>query len=238
MRYWFLLNRIFSLTAFVSFAVLSLFCFKWGAAAWYAKASDDLVSGWVETTYIQSPEEIILAMDYNNRAQELEPDNPGHHFTAAQLFEWRGYLQRKSPGYWKSNIQAAEQEYRWIIGRLPASGYAWISLAESLMEQKIFSDDVTAAIQHAIRLGPWDPMVLRRLVHLGMKHWEQLPGSLRRETEAAVSRALAIPHHHFVRLEEHVFRTAIAYKWEDNLRKLITTDAHLSLFQRIQKRNS
>ena len=229
-------NRIFSLTAFVSFAVLSLFCFKWGAAAWYAKASDDLVSGWVETTYIQSPEEIILAMDYNNRAQELEPDNPGHHFTAAQLFEWRGYLQRKSPGYWKSNIQEAEQEYRWIIGRLPASGYAWISLAESLMEQKIFSDDVTAAIQHAIRLGPWDPMVLRRLVHLGMKHWEQLPGSIRRETEAAVSRALAMPHHHHVRLEEYVFRTAIAYKWEDNLRKLITTDTHLDLFQRILQR--
>jgi hypothetical protein len=43
-----------------------------------------------------------------------------------------------------------------------------------------------------------------------------------------------MPHHHRVRLEEHVYRTAIAYKWEDNLRKLLTTDAQLDLFQRLQ----
>jgi hypothetical protein len=208
----------------------------WGFAAWYAKASEDLVNGWVATTFIQSPDEIILAMDYNNRAQVLDPANPRHHFVAAQLFEWRGYLQRKSPGYWKSNMQKAELEYRWIIEHLPASGYAWISYAESLMEQKIFNDDVTMAIEHAIRLGPWDPTVLRRLVHLGMKHWEELSGSVRRETEDAVNRVLAMPHHHRERLEEHVYRTAITYRWEDNLRKLLTTDAQLDLFQRIQKR--
>lgn len=229
-------SRIFLLTACASFAVLSLFCFKWGGAAWYAEASEDLISGWAETGFIQSPDEMILAMDYNTRAQALDPDNPRHHYAAAQLFEWRGFLQRKSPGYWKSNTQKAELEYRWIIERLPASGYAWISFAESLMEQKIFNDDVTIAIGHAVRLGPWEATVLRRFVHLGMKHWRILPGSIRQETESAVRRVLAMPTHHLVRLDEYLYRTAITYKREDVLRKLNMTDAQLTKFQLIKER--
>jgi len=231
-----LFTRIFSLIACSSLAVLSLFCFKWGGAAWYAKATEGLVNGWVENTYIQSPDESNLAMDYNNRALVWDPNNPRHHFAAAQLFEWRGYLQRKSPGYWKRNIHQAEQEYRWIIEHLPASGYAWIGFAESLLEQNTFNDNVTTAIEHAILLGPWDPTVLKRFIHLGMKHWQELPDSIRWETEDAVSRALAMPAHHRVRLDEYIYRTTVTYKWEGNLRKLLTTDAQLDLFQRIKER--
>lgn len=206
-------------------------------AAFHAKAVQDLVTGWVDATYVAVPDEMATAFEHNLRARKLDPLNPRHRFGAAELYEWRAFLQRKTPGYWKSNITLAKEEYTWIITRIPASAYAWISYAETLAELDEFDRRTSEAIHRAIQLGMWDPGVLRRTIHVGMKRWNQWQDDVKQVVKEAVRRVFAMPVHHDNRLDLFVYRSTQVYDWEEMLLPLIETEAQLEHYQNWKRRN-
>ena len=226
------MTRLVSLVTAVCLGVVSFLCFQWAAAAFHAKAVQDLVRGWVDATYVIVPNETVIALEQNLRAQKLDPLNPRHRFGAAELYEWRAFLQRKTPGYWESNISLAKEEYEWIIARIPASAYAWISYAESRAELGVFDRQTAAAIDRAIQLGAWDPGVLRRAIHVGMKHWDQWQDDVKRVVQDAVQRVFDMPVHHLDRLDLFVYRNTQVYDWEEMLLPLFRTEAQLEHYRK------
>ena len=225
------MTRIFSLALALCLGIVSFLCFQWSVAAFESKTAHDLVKGWVDTTYVAVPDEVATAFEHNLQAQRLDPLNPRHRFRAAELFEWRAFLQRKTPGYWKSNIDMAKKEYMWIITQVPASAYAWVSYAESLAELDVFDQRATSAIHRAIQLGPWDPGVLRRTIHVGMKHWNRWPEDVKQVVKDTVRRVFATQIHHADRVDLFVYKNTLIYDWEEELLPLIATEAQLELYQ-------
>jgi len=112
------------------------------------------------------------------RWQELDPNDPA-------LAEWLGgyyaLTVRDGPtgdvvgGQWKM----AHEQYSKAVVLRPTSPYAWANRAWARYHLGLLDAEFYAALENAIRLGPWEPKVQLVVVDLGLGLWPVMPPDLR-----------------------------------------------------------
>lgn len=121
------------------------------------------------------------------RWQALDPNDPA-------VAEWLGGVYtitaRGAPTAEAAAVEwkAAHEQYSMAVVLRPTSPYAWANRAWARYHLGLLDAQFYAALENAIRLGPWEREVQLVVVDLGLGLWPVMPSDLRLKVLGMVQR--------------------------------------------------
>ncbi len=112
--------------------------------------------------------------------------------------------------------------YLGAASRRPSWGYAWVNAAAVGLGRRFAGARAQSALGRAVDLAPWEPLVQRKALWLGMLHWQQLSADIKQDIRAVARRALS-----FGDQASWIIRTAVSLNWQTELRPLLTNPRHI-----------
>ena len=111
-------------------------------------------------------------------AQRFDPGNPT---IAEQLGSLYALNVRNGDAGGALGSQRAKslEQYALAVAMRPTSPYSWANLAWTKYYLGQVDAEFYRALEHAIRLGPWEPEVQFVVVDLGFALWDEMPAALR-----------------------------------------------------------
>lgn len=108
-----------------------------------------------------------------------------------QLYGLRvGEVPALAPGS-SADLDRALGYYRQSLALRPAWPYAWADLALLKITQERLDAEFAHAMQRALTLGPWQPVVQASIAGGGLAVWGKLPAKLQTNIEHTVARGLS-----------------------------------------------
>jgi hypothetical protein len=158
-------------------------------------------------------------------AHRLNPINADFVSDLAALYEWRAL---QYPVWDKTSRENRSQSigfYEQAITMRPSWGLNWASLAQGRLYNQQLDQETTTALDKAIILGAWEPIVQEKVMLVGMSAWKYLNSDVRQNIQLTINRALERPER-----ENKVIEIAVATGWERYLKSMLFTYAqHLKL---------
>ncbi len=122
-------------------------------------------------------------------AHELVPDD-------ASIIEHLGVLHNLRalsypPGSlsWSLNLDQALLYFRQAAKLRPTSSYTWANIVLAKYRLGRFDAEFSAAMQHALDFGPWEPAVQLAIADAGLGAWEELDSASRDRMRENLRRA-------------------------------------------------
>ena len=168
-------------TLLVLFLGLALWAGQWGLAGIHTYPARFVLENWEKDTHTygqsgQAPEEAawFAALEALAKARLLAPGDANsliilgrmHHHNALTQIPWSDNA--------KFHRQQAIASYQQALQLQPAWGYAWILLAQVIVQSGESTKVAIAALMRAISLAPWSGDVQKTGVQLGFALWPLL----------------------------------------------------------------
>ena len=209
----------------------------WGYAEWQLAAPNRLVTQWQKRGWADDMAPWGWIYAAYRRAIEVNPANADYPAQMGGIRMWRAHQARLFPGAMRAEAAEAVIWYRRALRLRPASGALWAHLAGARYIAQGFDDGVSAAIERAAALAPWDVTVQRRLSGIGIPNWSQTPESDRSRILAVVRNAMRLPESANA-VDEYVIDLAIEYNWLGQLEPLLVNDRQRAVLARkLEHRN-
>ena len=181
------LPRLIALTSIPLLMCLIYVSANWGVADIYYRSAKSQVTkvrdGKIELAEVDWDKIQINLSD----AIKLDPGNPELHEYLALAIE--SNLKSENNLSETSGLKALAH-YKKSISLRPVWPHAWISLAVLKYRLGQIDDEYYDALKNAERLGPWEPVVQRFIVDIGLHGWPNFPKSNRLFTLKMISNAM------------------------------------------------
>jgi tetratricopeptide (TPR) repeat protein len=143
----------------------------WGMAdVYYRPAFNQLKSWRLGKVELENKDWEKLQLSLS-RAVELDPNNPEIYESLALAFEGGfdhlAVNDEEAEPFRKQALEA----YRQSTLLRPVWPYAWSKLAAVKYRLGQIDDEFYQAFHHAERLGPWEPIIQRQLIEIGLLNW-------------------------------------------------------------------
>ncbi len=125
-------------------------------------------------------------------AEDFIPKNPRLMAHAAQLYDWRAWLEQEERAVRTHYLELSLEYHRRGLRSRPAWPYSWADFAAAKARRGLLDEEFQAAYATAARLGPWEVGVQSRLIEIGLPNWRQLNRESRDTLVATLQRALAV----------------------------------------------
>lgn len=162
------------------------------------------------------------------RAHAVNPLNADYRAELALLYSWEALRPQWSQARRDLFRDRAAGFYREAIARRPTWALAWVNLAENQLLTRGLDDRALFAMDKAIELGPWDPVVQQKTIWMGAALWDALTPAWRQRILGTAERALSANND-----VDQIVRVAAQYGWEDHLRPLLKQERHIRLYSRL-----
>jgi polysaccharide biosynthesis protein VpsP len=163
---------------------------NWGMADVYYRPAMNQLRNWERGKIeLESNDWDKLRVSLSN-ALELEPNNPKIHEILALAIE--GRFSHLAPNDAEANVyrKLALEHYRKSVLLRPVWPYAWKKLTVVKYRLGQIDGEFYEALHNAVRLGPWEPVIQRMVVEVGLINWLVLSKSDRNFILKTISRAL------------------------------------------------
>ena len=177
--------RFPALAAALILLLLCVFSARWGVAdlvAVDALSTQALLQAKATRAGVaidaQAANEVLASLTW---AQSIDPGNPAmaEHLGGAYTIDVQDKREAAPPGaVMRQWPQSFEQYSRAVVLR-PTSPYSWANRAWTKYYLGQVDNELYAALQNAINLGPWEPEVQFVVVDLGFALWDEMPIDLR-----------------------------------------------------------
>jgi hypothetical protein len=206
-----------TLTASVLFSLASL-AIVFGVA----DLADNSARGWMTSWETQRRVSDVAQWNQAHSrllmAHRLNPLNADYSANLGHLMEWRSWHESPdSLGFTQARADA-EVFYLEAVGRRPSWGYAWANFAETRLLQGKSDEKFLRAMEMAISLAPWEPVVQRKIAWMGMATWGDLPDSTRELVRESILRIVELEDY-----SSQIVRLAVHYDWLEHLKPMLRT---------------
>ena len=106
-----------------------------------------------------------------SKALELDPDNPEIHEQLGLAIESRFSTMPSMDPEAEVFRELALEHYRTSVLLRPTWPYGWSKLAAVKYRLGQIDDEFYQAFHNAERLGPWEPIIQRNLIEIGLLNW-------------------------------------------------------------------
>jgi len=149
-------------------------------------------------------------------ARRLNPLSADYSANLGHLMEWRSWHEPPdSPGFTQARANA-EFFYLEAIRRRPSWGYAWANFAENRLLLGNSDGKFLRALEMAMALAPWEPLVQRKVAWMGMATWGKLPDPTRELVTENIRRIVELED-----FSNEIVRFAIHYDWLEHLKPML-----------------
>lgn len=159
-------------------------------------------------------------------AGRLAPLSADHAAELGRVLEWRAWQHAPDSPLGAELRQAASRHYGDALLHRPSWGYAWALYAENRLLSGAFDDLFLHALNKAMELAPWEPLVQRKVAWMGMATWNDLPADARSLVKDSISRAMALDVYRY-----EVIRLAFQYDWLEELRPMVRDDRQRAAYE-------
>ena len=207
-----------ALTASLVFS-LALLAIVFGAADLAGNSARGWMTSWEAQRRVSDVGQWNQAHSRLLMAHRLNPLNADYSANLGHLMAWRSW--HESPDSLESTRARADAEAFHLdaISRRPSWGYAWANFAENRFLQGSTDEKFLRAIEMAMALAPWEPMVQRKIAWVGMATWEDLPHSTRELVKENVRRIVELED-----FSNQIVRLAVQFDWLDHLKPMLHTE--------------
>jgi hypothetical protein len=136
------------------------------------------------------PEALAAALASLGEALALEPSNPNFVEPSARLHELRALGLPRGGREARDGLRQALAQYREAAAMRPGSPYVWASIAMLNLRLRDLDFEFYSALEHAGRLGPWEPQVQLAMIDVGLAAWKWLSGPGKESVLGALDRGL------------------------------------------------
>ncbi len=136
------------------------------------------------------PEALAAALASLGQALALEPSNPNFVEHSARLHELRALGLPRGGREARDGLRQSLAQYREAAAMRPGSPYVWASIAMLNLRLRDLDFEFYSALEHAGRLGPWEPQVQLAMIDVGLAAWKWLSGPGKESVLGALDRGL------------------------------------------------
>lgn len=187
---------------------------------------------WEERRQVGDSGDWNTAYERLSLAHRVNPLNADYSADLGRLMEWRAWRRVLNGEESGPDREEAGRFYRQALGKRPSWGFAWAHLAENRLLAGYRDSVFLEALDNAMRLGAWEPLVQRKVAWMGMATWGDLPPELRRPVEESVRRAVDMESG-----LEDIVRLAVQYGWTDRLIPMMRNDRQVAALERVMERS-
>jgi len=207
-----------ALTASLVFS-LALLAIVFGAADLAGRSARGWMTSWETQRRVSDAAQWNQAHSRLLMAHRLNPLNADYSANLGHLMEWRSWHASQGSREFTRDRANAEAFYLDAISRRPSWGYAWANFAENRLLQGNADEKFLRAMEMAMALAPWEPLVQRKIAWIGMATWEDLPHSTRELVRENIRRIVELED-----FSTQIVRLAIHYDWLDHLIPMLHTE--------------
>jgi hypothetical protein len=201
----------------------------WGYASLQANAAEQVISQWELRHALTNADEWRRVARQMHAATRLNPLDADYAAGLGGIFEWQALTQPPYTTHARHNRGQAIAWYRRAVALRPAWGFAWVHLAQSKISNQELDAEAIAALDNAMRLGPWELGTQRKALRLGALLWEQLPGPVQDRVMDTMSNAVKSQ-------ARDVIDLLIPLGWGDRLRPLLQRPSDIRYFDSVVRR--
>ena len=207
-----------ALTASLVFS-LALLAIVFGAADLAGHSARGWMTSWEAERRVSDVAQWNQAHSRLLIAHRLNPLNADYRANLGHLMEWRSWHESPDGLGFTPARANAEAFYLDAISRRPSWGYAWANFAENRFLQGNTDEKFLRAMEMAMALAPWEPLVQRKVAWMGMATWEDLPHSTRELVREDIRRIVELED-----FSTQIVRLAMHYGWLDHLKPMLRTE--------------
>lgn len=117
------------------------------------------------------------------KAHDLDPSNPNLLEDLGRFHAFR--VERGNP--YDQEVRAVRQQalerFRQVLQLRPTSGHAWVNVALMKFRLGEVDQEYSAALEQALRRGPWEPQLQLLAIELGVATWQVLTAPMQQTLE-------------------------------------------------------
>jgi len=186
------------------FLGLSCLALSRGWADLLAFQGQTSIASWVKEGRAPGVETWTATRERLQTALALDPSNPQITENIAKVYELRALARLTVSPVSAAFLEQSLTYLRRSAQLRPVSPYTWSNIALIKGRLGKLDDEYLAAIDHAARLGAWEPNVQMALADTGFRHWSRLPPKAQTTIRGALQRGLK-------RQDEKLFNLASTY---------------------------
>ncbi len=161
-------------------------------------------------------------------ALSAAPNDAEYWLTMGHLMYWQSLRLSSDRDYAETYASQAWQAYLRAASHRPSWGYAWVNAATVGFAFSRSGTRAERALVLAMHFAPWEPVVQRRAIWLGIRYWRRLSPATREDVRGTVRRALM-----FEKQVSWVLRSAVSLNWQAQLRAVLTDPRHVDRLNRL-----
>jgi hypothetical protein len=161
-------------------------------------------------------------------AHGLNPLSADYSADLGRLMEWRAWHQLSAGDDGGPDRERAGRFYQQALGNRPSWGFAWAHYAENRLLAGYRDEEFRQALEKAMTLAPWEPVVQRKIAWMGMAAWDDLPPATRKSVEQSVRRTLTMESRF-----DDIVRLAVQYDWLNYLAPLMRSHRQSQALERV-----
>ncbi len=146
---------------------------SWGLADIENQKARTSIKQWENDVDSYSLDDWKKVYSYVSGALEKDPDNPDLLTLMGNVYEWNTF-QADDQLQNKHNNKLALGYYRKAVVLRPQWPYTWGSIALLKAKMSEFDEEFKSALNNAMNLGPWEPLVQKTIAEVGLSAWDEL----------------------------------------------------------------
>ena len=163
--------------------------FTWIMGDLYGYKVRYAVEQWQERAVLPESSEIDRVLEDADSALSWEADNPQYHELKARVLYYKA-LAVGAEDEGLDYIEQAKQAHLQAISLRPKWPYSWANLVLMKSYLQEWDSEFSAALDNAVRYGPWEQSVHLTLTHAGAISWTHLSTDQKKVIAANVERGI------------------------------------------------
>jgi hypothetical protein len=210
----------------LSAVVTAAWAAAWGYASLQARAADEAMARWESSHAVGSEAELDWVERRLRRATRIDPFDADFAAALGRAYDWQASTQPPYTRDARRNRGKAIDWYRKAVTLRPSWGFAWIHLAQAKVADQEFDAEAIAALDNAMRFGPWEAGTQRRALRLGVLLWDRLPGRVRKRVGELLVNAVQVQ-------SREVIDLLVPLGWGERIRPLLHRPADIHYFESV-----
>ncbi len=133
------------------------------------------MNAWQSARRMPSSDQLEAVAKQLDIALFLTRSDPKSHENMARLRLVRAKLSGENPAEREILLRAGLSEIRTAISLRPISPYSWVILLVIKRDLNEYDGEFRLALNRAVELGPWEPLLLPVLIDVGSSAWSLMP---------------------------------------------------------------
>lgn len=209
--------------------VAAIWSAAWGYASQQARAADAAMSRWEAAHAPGGESEWPRVERQLRRATRIDPFDADYAAALGRAYDWRALTEPPYTPHARHYRGEAIAWYRRAIALRPSWGFAWVHLAQAKVANQELDGEAIAALDRAMRLGPWEAGTQIKALRLGVLLWDSLPEPVRERVNAVLTDAVQVQ-------SRAVIDLMLPLGWGERVRPLLQRPADIRYFDSAVRR--